>query len=238
MRGALVGCSNSRCGVRPCSLAWLAIPVIFLCGLSDSLRAQQRDEKHVLLLFGEYGQRGTFLELFESSVRAHVRANITFDEAYLEAPYHVGEKSYQDSEAETLHRRFEGAKLDLIVAAGPDALLFTERYRDKTFPGVPVVFTAVSSEQFGGKTWLGTTGVVNHIGIGETIDLSLRLEPDTSALAVVSPDDPYWVATTHHELDRYKGRLREIFLMDLQAQRCSRRLLHYLLTQSSCLIWL
>ncbi len=213
MRHTLVGGSNSRCGVRLASLAWLAIPLIVLCGLSGSLHAQQRDEKNVLLLFGEYGQRGTFLELFESSVRAHVRANITFEEAYLEGSHRNEEKSYQDSEAETLHRRFEGEKLDLIVAAGPDALSFTERYRDKTFPGVPVVFTAVSSEQFGGKTWLGATGVVNHIGIGETIDLSLRLEPDTAALAVVSPDDPYWVAATHHELDRYKGRVKEIFFI-------------------------
>ena len=213
MRRALVGGSNSRCGVRLSSLAWLAIPPIVLCGLSGSLHAQQRDEKHVLLLFSEYGQRSTFLELFESSVRAQVRANITFDEAYLEGPYRVELNSYLDSEAETLHRRFEGRKLDLVVAAGPSALSFTEQYRDKTFPGVPVLFTAISSEQFGGKTWQGATGVVNHIGIGETIDLLLRLEPDTAALAVVSPDDPYWVAATHHELDRYKGRVKEIFFI-------------------------
>jgi PAS domain S-box-containing protein len=199
--------------VRLCSLAWLAIPVIVLCGLSGSLRAQQRDEKRVLLLFGEYGQRSTFFEPFESSVRAHVRANITFEEAYLEGPQRIEAKSYMDSEAETLHRRFEGVKLDLIVAAGPWALLFTEQYREKMFPGVPIVFTAVSTEQFGGKTWPGTTGVVNDIGIGETIDLALRLEPDTAAVAVVAPDDPWWVAITHHELNRYKGRVKEIFFI-------------------------
>ena len=128
------GCPNSRCVVGLSSLAGFSILIIFLCTFSGSIVAQQRDEKRVLLLFSEYGQRSKFLELFESSVRAYVKADITFDEAYVEGPYRLEEKDYQDSEAETLRRRFVGVKLDLIVAAGPPALLFTQQYRQTLFP--------------------------------------------------------------------------------------------------------
>jgi PAS domain S-box-containing protein len=204
-------CSNARCRVRFSSLVRFLILVIFLCTLSDSIVAQHRDEKRVLLLFSEYAQRREYVEVLESSVRAHVRAaDITFDEAYLEGPNHIDEKTYMDSEAETLRLRFAGVKVDLIVAAGPSALLFTQQYRETIFRGVPIVFTAVSSEQFEGKTWQGVTGVANHVGIGETIDLALHLQPDTTAVAVVSPYDPYWLAKTHAELSRYGRKVREI----------------------------
>ena len=199
--------------MRVSLLAWCTVLVTFLCALPGCVVAQQRDQKRVLLLFSEYGQRSAFLQLFESPVRANVAADITFDEAYLEGPHRMKMESYEESEAETLRRRFAGTKLDLIVAAGPPALLFTVQYRDQIFKGVPVVFTAVSSEQFAGKTWPGITGVINHVGLGETIDLALRLEPDTAAMAVISPDDSYWIAATHTELSRYEGRVREIFLV-------------------------
>ena len=203
-------CSNPRLMVSLRSHARLAILVLLLCAPSGSLVAQHRNEKRVLLLFSDYGQRTEFLELFESAVRAHVSGNITFDEAYLEGPHHIEEKSYLDSEAETLRLRFAGTKLDLIVAAGPAALRFTVEYRDRIFNGVPVVFTAVSSDEFAGKTWEGMTGVANHVGLGETIDLAVRLQPDTTAVAVISPYDPHWLAATHNELVRYRGKIREI----------------------------
>lgn len=195
--------------MRRGSAAWFAILVIFLYSLPGSMNAQHRSQKRVLLLFSEYGQRNDFLEAFESSVRAHVKADITFDEAYLEGAG-GGDESYEKSEAETLHRRFANVKLDLVVAVGPTALLFAVKYREQMFPGVPVVFTAVSSDQFAGQTWTGVTGVANHVGLGETIDLALHLQPDTKAVAVISPNDPPWVAATHTELNRYAGRVREI----------------------------
>jgi PAS domain S-box-containing protein len=198
--------------VRIGSLSRFTILVVVLSAFSFSLVAQQRNEKRVLLLFSEYKQRSDFLELFESSVRAHVRADITFDEAYWEGSY-IEEKSYEESEAETLRRRYAGLKLDLVVPIGPSAVLFAVQYHEITFPGVPVVFTEISSDQFAGKTWPGVTGAANHVGVGETIDLALRLQPDTTAVAVISPYDPPWLAITHTELSRYAGRVKEIYFV-------------------------
>jgi len=209
--------ANPRCGVNLRPPVWLAILVISLCSFPGSILAQQQNEKRVLLLFTEYQQRSQFLEAFESSVRAQVKADITFDEAYMEGPPQgsgpAEEKPYLKSVADTLHRRFTGLKLDLVVTVGPWALEFADKYHDKMFPGVPVVFSAVSDWEFADRKWHGITGVTNHVGLGETIDLALRLEPDTEAVALISPIDPPWLAATHNELGRYRGKVREIDLI-------------------------
>ena len=191
-----------------------AILIALLCAFPSSTAAQQHNQKRVLLLFAEYQQRGKFLEAFESSVRGQVKADITFDEAYLEGPQVADlapvEKDYLEGFAQTVRRRFAGVKVDLIVTVGPWALVCASRYHEKMLPGVPVVFAGVSDWEFEGKTWQGATGVTNHIGLGETIDLALRLEPDTETVALISPYDPPWLEATHKELSRYQEKVREI----------------------------
>ncbi len=191
-----------------------AILVILLCAFSGSSQAEQPTRKNVLLLFSNFSQRSQFSESFESSVRQHVSGQIAFYEAYLEFPFDAEYESYLRSEAETFHRRYSGLKLDLVVVDGPPAFLFTLQYHAKMFPGVPIVFTGLSTEQFGGKTWPGVTGSTVPVGLRETIELALRLQPDTSTVAVISPGprDPYWLALTHSELLRHK--VKEIYFSD------------------------
>lgn len=214
---------RSLCVMGLRSLAWVAIVAILLCAFSGSIAAQQQNEKQVLLLFEEYGQRPDFLELFESSVRAHVKGDIRFHEAYLEGPHRMDEKAYLEAEADNLYRRYVGLKLDLVVAVGPFTLEFLQQYRGKIFPSVPIVFCAVSSMQFGGQAWQGVTGVTNHVGLGETVDLALRLQPDTEVVAVIMPQDPLWQAAMHNALSRYQGRVREIYIIESSGRRVFER---------------
>ena len=207
-------CSSSLRGVGILSSVGFAILGILLCAFSGSSWAEQPTKKNVLVLFSTYGQRSQFVELFESSVRQHVPGQITFYEAYLEFPFDQEFKTYLGSEAETLRRRYSGLKLDLVVVVGPPAFLFTLQYHAKMFPGVPIVFTGLSTEQFGRKTWPGVTGSTVAVGLRETIELALRLQPDTNTVAVISPGarDPYWLALTHSELLRHK--VTEIYFSD------------------------
>jgi PAS domain S-box-containing protein len=86
------------------------------------------------------------------------------------------------------------------------------QYRDKMFPGVPIVFTDVSRQE-AQTMWPDVTGVIVPAGMGETIDLALRLHPDTKAVAVVagvSQWDTYWLSVAHSELLRRQDKVREI----------------------------
>src|SRR3954468_11381193 len=184
---------------------------ILLCVLPSSARAEPTP-KNVLLLFNDFGQRTNFLDLFEASLRAQTPGPITFYEASLESPL-GGDASYLQSQADTLRRRYSGLKLDAVMAGGPSALQFALQYRETVFPGVPIAFNGLATRQFVGKTWPGVTGLTTPVGLGETIDLALRLQPDTTTVAVIAPkDDPYWLAATHTELLRYRDRVKEVYL--------------------------
>jgi PAS domain S-box-containing protein len=183
---------------------------ILLCVLAGSASAEPT-AKNVVLLFSDFGQRTNFLDLFEASLRAQVPGPITFYEAYMEYPQ-KGDASYLQSEADTLQRRYSGLKLDAVVVAGPSALQFALQYRDTIFPGVPIAFTGLATRQFAGRTWPGVTGLTTPVGLGKTIDLALRLQPDTTTVAVIAPkEDPYWLAATHTELLRYRDRVKEAY---------------------------
>jgi PAS domain S-box-containing protein len=183
---------------------------ILLCILTGSASAEPAP-KNVLLLFSDLGQRPHFFDSFEASLRAKAPGPITFYEAYLETPPRDYE-SYLESQAETLRRRYGGLKLDVAVVNGPWALQFALKYRDTVFPGVPIAVTGLGAQQFAGKTWPGVTGLTTPVGLGETIDLALRLHPDTTTVAVIAPrEDPFWLAATHAELLRYRNRVKEVY---------------------------
>src|SRR5262249_8061120 len=122
------------------------------------------------------------------------------------------EEAYRGSIAETLRRGYGGRRPDVVVASSSPVLEFAVKYRDRIFPGVPIVFTDVYSLE-PRKTWRGVTGVTVPLGMRETINLALRLEPDTSAVAVisgVSEWDKQWMAVAHSELLRNQDKVREI----------------------------
>ena len=84
------------------------------------------------------------------------------------------------------------------------------------FPGVPIVFTDVSGQRRRRRLSPGVTGVISPLGMRETIDLALRLHPDTTTVAVitgVSQWDKYWLAVAHSELLRHQDKVREIDLI-------------------------
>jgi PAS domain S-box-containing protein len=86
------------------------------------------------------------------------------------------------------------------------------QYRDKMFPGVPIVFTDIARQE-AEEMWPGVTGVIVPMGMRETIDLALRLQPDTTTIAViagVSQWDKYWLSVAHSELLRLQDKVREI----------------------------
>ena len=147
----------------------------------------------------------------ESTVRARVPGQINFYTSTVENP-RFDEDSYRESLAETLHRGYSGVKLDLVMAANLQVLRFVMEYRDQMFPGVPVVFTDVGDQE-DLKAYPGVTGLMSHIGMRETIDLALHLNPDTTTVAVITGEsqwDKYWLAVAHSELLRRQNQVKEI----------------------------
>jgi hypothetical protein len=70
--------------------------------------------------------------------------------------------------------------------------------------------------------------VEGSVGVRETIELALRLHPDTTAVAVIEARRNFWWKIAHSELLRHDGEVREIDILDLQAPGRLRALPHSL----------
>jgi len=150
----------------------------------------------------------------ESSLRSHFAGSVNFSIVDLDNP-RFEQKSYRDNLAAALRGGYFSEKLDLVVAVMTTSLQFAVQYRDKVFPGVPIVFMSNISP-LPQKIWSGVTGVESTSGVRETIDLALRLHPDTQAVAIVSKasgPDSDWFHEEHSELLRHQDKVREIDLL-------------------------
>jgi PAS domain S-box-containing protein len=172
--------------------------------------------KNVLVLFSSVKYSEEALAVVQPTIRDRVSGPVTFYNSYLDDPQ-VEQKSYRESVAETFRRRYSGVKFDVVIVVNPAAIFFAADYRDKIFPGVPIVFVSINARELEGKQLpLRMTGVVTPLGFRETIDLALRLEPDTQTIAVVAGVtswDSRQLGFLHAELLRNLDKVKEIDLV-------------------------
>jgi PAS domain S-box-containing protein len=192
----------SRCG---------ALSVLVSALLFVPPTAASATQKNVLILSGGRGR--VSINQMESTLRAHFSGPVSFSIVDLENS-RFEQKAYQDNLAEALRAGYSGERLDLVVAVMTTSLQFALQYRDKLFPGVPIVFMS-NNNPIPDKMWPGVTGVESTNGVRETIDLALRLQPDTQRFAVIgeaSGPNGGWFQAEHSELLRHRDKVTEIDL--------------------------
>ena len=212
------GCCRDCAGMLS-AYGWLAVLGILLCALMGPAAAAEPAVKNVLVLHN-WANLPQAWALMESTVRARVPGETNFYNTSVENP-RFDQAVYRESLAETLRRGYAGVKLDVVVAASYPVLQFAVQYRDKMFPGVPIVFTDVGRPEVQ-KMWPGVTGVISPIGMRETIDLALHLHPNTRAIAVIAGItkwDKYWLAVAHSELLRHQDKVTEIDILGPAGQQ-------------------
>jgi PAS domain S-box-containing protein len=193
------------------SLYRVNAPLAFLFTLLAfvPLCTAQTAPKEVLVLSGGRGR--VSINQMEASVRSHFSGQVNFSVVDLESQG-SDHKAYQDNLAAALRAGFGNEKPDLVVAVMSTSFQFALQYRDRVFPGVPIVFMSFG-DPLPDKLWPGVTGVLSTSGIAETIDLALRLQPDTKSVAILTQGDPIsrrWLDVEHAELVRRRDKVKEI----------------------------
>jgi hypothetical protein len=92
--------------------------------------------------------------------------------------------------AEYLQRKYAGRKIDLVISCG--TLGFVLKFRDRIFPRVPVVST--SADEGEGQTQklpADVLAVPRKRDIAPTLDLALRLHPNTRSIFVIAGKGPF-----------------------------------------------
>jgi PAS domain S-box-containing protein len=206
-------------------LTFLGLGLTILVGLC--LAAEPNTAKNVLVLESFTGHNGDFLTQFKPELRARLSSPVDYYVENLDSQ-HFNENEYLESLAETLHSSYANRKLDLVVVANYPALNFAASYRNRMFPGVPIVFLVVDASRLRGqKLWPNVTGATVSVDLQGTIDLALRLHPGTNTIAVISNAssefEKYWLAAVQSELQRYRDRTAEIDLVALPTEQLLRR---------------
>jgi len=90
-------------------------------------------------------------------------------------------------ELEALYRtKYAGWKVDVLICSDDQALSFALGPGQELFPGAPVVFCSATDFDPSMRVGRQLTGVLEELGIRETLEVALRLHPQTREVVVVT----------------------------------------------------
>ncbi len=132
--------------------------------------------------------------------------------------------------ADSMYIKYREYAPNLIVTSDNIAFDFVKRYRNRLFPGVPVVFCGYNN--FTGdeiRDMPGVTGVNERTDVIGLVNLALRIRPDTTTLAFIvsSADETNKIlldSVIREAYPRYIGSHNVIILKDEPLREIERRL--------------
>ena len=223
-RAAVVGSASQHCD-RPATKCLVARWSLMLCVCVLAVfahvcsAAAPSAPKNVLVLYSFTDRKAQDdLEILKSTTRSRVDTPVDFHVEYLGSA-RFDAPGYEKAVTESLASVYGGKKIDLVIPVFYPALRFAVDHRQELFPGTPIAFSSVPPRRLEGqKLWPGVTGVTMDVDLEGTIDLALRLQPDTTNAAVVvgsAETDRYWGAVINQDLRRLQPKLNVIDLPGL-----------------------
>ena len=118
-----------------------------------------------------------------------------------------------------LQKKYAGQVIDLIIAGLAPSLDFALQHRQKIFPGVPIVFVGLDEEEVRQRTLPpDVIGAPIKMDVTGTLDLALRLQPETRRVFVVvgsSSFDAHWEGAVRQLFRPYESKLEFVYLSRL-----------------------
>ena len=145
-----------------------------------------------------------------SEITRQSQTPIDFQDHSLVDARQFNEKS-EASFAEYLHNLYDDRPPHLIIAFGAPAANFVQRYRERLFPKIPMVFTSVEQRriQWDKLTEYDTVVAIKH-DLPALIENILHVLPLTKTIAIVngaSPNEKFWLGEIRRELAPFAGRV-------------------------------
>lgn len=172
-----------KAGALLISLAVLLAAMAFVFSLSEGSR-----EKHLLVLHS-YHQGYKWTDDIARGIEAALREEgkiVQVRHEYMDTK-RISDEAYFKLLHATYKYKFANSRFDAIIATDNDALDFLLTYRDDLFPETPVVFCGVNyfePSRLGGAKLF--TGVNEAADIKATLDLALKLHPETRHIVVIN----------------------------------------------------
>eukprot|EP00828_Plagiopyla_frontata_P011558 TRINITY_DN16400_c0_g1_i1.p1 TRINITY_DN16400_c0_g1~~TRINITY_DN16400_c0_g1_i1.p1 ORF type:complete len:249 (-),score=16.41 TRINITY_DN16400_c0_g1_i1:52-798(-) len=85
-----------------------------------------------------------------------------------------------------LERKYRHTPPNLVIVSDDIALSFMKKYRDKLFPGVPVIFCGINDTISALNVPENFTGIIETLDIPANLRLAKKLFPATNTIAVIT----------------------------------------------------
>jgi PAS domain S-box-containing protein len=182
---------------------------------------QAATPKRILVLYWynkDWPSNVSFGQNFQAVLQSTPPANAEYYAESVETNRFPGENQSQLLH-NYLRQKYADLRIDVVVAVTDAALDFFLKYRNDLFPHVPIVFIASyvppAKELAAGP---GMTGILLPITYRETVDLALKLHPDTAHVFVISgtlEHDKRYEALARRELEDFESKVEINYLTDL-----------------------
>jgi PAS domain S-box-containing protein len=183
----------ARSDPRRSSQVGIATTLLFLAALGVAYADEQSRPRSVLLLFSlrsTAASVGPLESAFRETLEKSFEGPVDFHVEYLDLP-DASNVPYGQRLTDLLREKYAGRPIDVVVAARMETLRYLLQNREALFPGVPVVFTDISRQDFGkGPLPADTTGAFLSMEGQKTVDVALDLHPEAQRIVFVGGASP------------------------------------------------
>lgn len=188
---------------------------------STVLGRQFSEPKRVLVLYWydkDYPWNSGFDRSFQAALQSAKSGTVEYYSEYLETNRFPAEQQFLLLH-DYLRRKYVDRHIDVVVATSDVSLDFLLKYRADLFPHTPIVFVATKHPAPEGLVkGSGMTGIISINAYKKTLDLALKLHPDTEQVFIISGTlerDKRIETLARAELQGYEGRVGINYLTDV-----------------------
>ena len=171
-------------------MKWLVVPVAVMMLLVATGAVQAQEEQKRVLMLSEFRPDTPYniqrQNILRDTLTRGLEGAVDYYAEFIDSPA-FSDDDHQPALRDFLRRKYGRTRLDVIVVVGRTALEFVRTYGVNLFPGVPVVSLATDRELIELQTpGLQVTGVGRRIDPKGTLELIMKLQPDTTEVVVVA----------------------------------------------------
>ena len=220
----LLGRNSTRVRLNLIATALLFVACVLLLSPSVTLAQQAAAPKRIMVLYWynrDWPNNYQHEQNFQAALQAAPAGSVEYYPEYLEA-----DRFPDDDQAvalcDYLRKKYARRPIDVFVAMADPPLRFLLKHRADLFPHAPIVFASVKSPS--GKELTagpGVTGIIQTFSYKQTLDLALKLHPDTKQVFIVSGTlnhDKTYETMGREKLYGYENRVSITYLTDLSPQ--------------------
>jgi PAS domain S-box-containing protein len=203
-------------------LMLFAVIVAAIVSGSPGGRAQETNGlKRVVVVYWydkDYPWNVMFDQSFQAALRSGTSAQVEYHAEYLETNRFPPEQASLLLH-DYLQKKYSGMKIDAVVATSDVSLDFLIKNRGDLFTSVPLVFVATKQPPAEVLTKdAEMTGIISINAYRKTLDLALRLHPNTQQVYIISgtlEQDKRIENLARAELQNYEGQVKITYLTDV-----------------------